>query len=133
VNLVKKPALPREQRLCQFCKNYQIEDEFHFILKCEKYSNLRTTFFSAIDFIDTSHLNDEELFTFIMSFNKRDTEVINQVLYYVNSAFQLRFPSSFLTLKTLIKIKINLLRLQPCPYTMSTYVIYSVNKVMGIW
>jgi hypothetical protein len=51
-------------------QKYQIVDEFHFMLKCEKYSDLRTSLFSAIDFIDTSHLNDEELFTFIMSYKQ---------------------------------------------------------------
>jgi hypothetical protein len=56
----KKPALPQEQRLCQFCKNGQIEDEFHFMLKCEKYSVLRTSLFSAIDLIDISNINNEE-------------------------------------------------------------------------
>ena len=31
----------RENRLCTFCNQNDIEDEFHFIFKCPFYSNLR--------------------------------------------------------------------------------------------
>ena len=36
--------LLRENRLCTFCNQNDIEDEFHFILKCPFYSNLRHTY-----------------------------------------------------------------------------------------
>ena len=31
----------RRNRTCQFCNTGEIEDEFHFILKCPLYHNLR--------------------------------------------------------------------------------------------
>ena len=34
----------RENRLCTFCNQNDIEDEFHFILKCPFYSTLRQTY-----------------------------------------------------------------------------------------
>ena len=34
----------REISFCTFCNQNDIEDEFHFILKCPLYSNLRQTY-----------------------------------------------------------------------------------------
>jgi hypothetical protein len=36
--------LPREKRLCTLCSCNAVEDETHFILECEKYSNERKIF-----------------------------------------------------------------------------------------
>ena len=33
--------IEREQRLCTFCNQHQIETEFHFLLICPKYTELR--------------------------------------------------------------------------------------------
>ena len=36
---------PREQRICQFCNMGKIEDEYHFLLVCPNYPDLRRKFF----------------------------------------------------------------------------------------
>ena len=36
--------IDREQRLCTFCNQHQIETEFHFLLICPKYIELRKLF-----------------------------------------------------------------------------------------
>jgi hypothetical protein len=33
--------IDREYRLCQICENDEIEDEYHFMLKCERYRVIR--------------------------------------------------------------------------------------------
>jgi hypothetical protein len=34
-------SIDRQERICDFCNYSCIEDEFHFILKCNKYDNMR--------------------------------------------------------------------------------------------
>ena len=40
-------GLEKEKRVCPFCPNY-MEDEFHFLLKCEVYENQRENFLYPI-------------------------------------------------------------------------------------
>ena len=42
-----------ENRLCTFCNSNSIEDEFHFLMACPNYNELRKTLFTSI-----SHLHD---------------------------------------------------------------------------
>ena len=42
----------RHERLCVYCEN-EVEDEFHFILKCPKYSILRRQYIKPFYFIHT--------------------------------------------------------------------------------
>ena len=37
--------IPREQRVCQFCNMRKVEDEYHFLLVCPNYRDLRRNFF----------------------------------------------------------------------------------------
>lgn len=37
--------IPREQRICQFCNMRKVEDEYHFLLVCPNYRDLRRKFF----------------------------------------------------------------------------------------
>ena len=36
--------LPREERLCQQCSTNEVETEVHFLLRCEKYTDIRERF-----------------------------------------------------------------------------------------
>ena len=44
----KRPTVPREQRLCEFCDQSEIEDEYHMIFSCKIYADLRKTFYEKI-------------------------------------------------------------------------------------
>ena len=58
--------LPREDRLCSLCSQGEVETELHFLLQCDKYKDIRASFFPKIkakykDFdatIDKSSLKD---------------------------------------------------------------------------
>lgn len=39
----KPPSIPREKRLCNFCKLF-VEDEKHFVLSCSKYDQCRLNY-----------------------------------------------------------------------------------------
>ena len=44
----KRPVVPREQRLCEFCNQNEIEDEYHMTFFCKIYADLRVTFLDTI-------------------------------------------------------------------------------------
>jgi hypothetical protein len=41
IKIGRHNGVPRENRLCQQCNMHVIENEFHFLLVCPKYHNLR--------------------------------------------------------------------------------------------
>ena len=44
-----KPSLPVEQRLCNFCNSLSLDNELHFLIKCEFHTNAIKTFYSDLD------------------------------------------------------------------------------------
>ena len=38
-------GMPRDERLCNFCNMRKVEDEYHFLLVCPKYTELRRKYF----------------------------------------------------------------------------------------
>jgi hypothetical protein len=40
-----KPKIPREERFCKFCA--EVETEEHFLISCNKYKDIRKTFFQS--------------------------------------------------------------------------------------
>ena len=44
----KRPIVPREQRLCEFCNHNEIEEEYHMFFSCKIYADLRVTFLDKI-------------------------------------------------------------------------------------
>ena len=48
--------LPRENRLCTHCSNRVVEDEFLFLTECNKYNNIRGTYFSRTEDICSGFL-----------------------------------------------------------------------------
>ena len=44
--------LPRNERYCQCCNTLDIEDEYHFVLVCPCYNNIRKTYIKNIFMLD---------------------------------------------------------------------------------
>jgi hypothetical protein len=61
--------IPVEQRICPLCKQ-EIEDEYHFIMKCQNLDELRNKFFDEIISVvpHFSAMNNTEKFNFIYKF-----------------------------------------------------------------
>ena len=57
------PKIPSENRICTKCDLQETEDEFHFIMKCKAYDNLRKILLYHIkDIYNTDNLSDKDLF-----------------------------------------------------------------------
>ena len=49
-------GLPTDERVCNVCKSGEVEDEKHFLLKCEEYNNYRISFNNIIlNILPSSH------------------------------------------------------------------------------
>ena len=63
-----------EERVCEICGNGEVEDESHFLLKCNEYEDLRTVLFNNCSAInpDFVNLNDTEKFIYIVNCQERE-------------------------------------------------------------
>ena len=43
-----KPRIPPSKRLCEMCNLNKVEDEFHVLFHCTKYTELRIKYFTSI-------------------------------------------------------------------------------------
>lgn len=53
---------PVIERTCKFCILDEIEDEFHFLLQCALYNNLRREIYQSVNFSNNSYLSQDNLF-----------------------------------------------------------------------
>ena len=59
------PKIPLSNRLCQVC---DLEDEFHFVMRCSLLEQPRQKLFSELsDIFDTNNVSPDTLFQMIMS------------------------------------------------------------------
>ena len=85
--------IDREDRLCQICNVEFIEDEKHFLLKCENYSDIRNTFLNNVfeSYINTKQLSPDDLLQF--TFLCEDQETINNLLKFIGQITDIREKS----------------------------------------
>jgi len=87
------PKTPSEKRICQFCILNEIEDEFHFLMRCSFTKNLRSNLISDLnDVIHISSISQNELFNIII--HPSDYDIIKLVGSFVTKASALRFSST---------------------------------------
>ena len=70
-----------------------VEDEFHFLLTCKAHHAERNEFFTKINaiIVPFESYTSQERFLFLMSTN--DTEVIMQLIYFIEKCLQIRQSS----------------------------------------
>jgi hypothetical protein len=65
-------GLHTSNRICttRICKTGDIEDESHFLFKCEKYSNYRRSFqCNILSILQKNHLSENQILKFCMKSN----------------------------------------------------------------
>ena len=76
-----------DQRFCQLCisnNNYFIEDEYHVLLKCPFYQELRTVYLNM--YIDLP----VNLYTFTKIMSSKDNNELSRLALYIANMFKLR-------------------------------------------
>ena len=80
-----RPVVPRENRLCKFCNNNQIEDESHFIFECTQFEPQRSNFLQKCYnlFPSTKLLNNQDLLQFI--FMNPNPQLLSDLISYIHN------------------------------------------------
>ena len=92
-----RPIVHRDQRFClqPKCDNTvsslsddmkHVENEYHFVMKCSQYDQLRSEMFARIQAADFRHMNDQEKFVFLLT----TQSVAKLVAQFVVDAFDER-------------------------------------------
>ena len=81
---------PHNDRFCPVCNSGMIEDEFHFLLHCPKYSIPREKFYNQIqhNFVDFNELSSTELLIKLM--NSQNFSLNSHLLKFVSLCNDLR-------------------------------------------
>ena len=84
----RRHNIKTENRLCKFCNTNSVEDEFHFIISCNKYSSLRNALFSKLSKNDNnfSKLSPDEKFIYIINLKSNSEDILT----YINKCYHLR-------------------------------------------
>lgn len=76
----KRMPIERQSRLCQICHKNQIEDEFHFILECSEFRDLRHQYIKRYFYTRPSMAKLLDLF------NSNNKAILTNLCKYVNAA-----------------------------------------------
>jgi len=83
--------IPVEARICEFCSTNEVENEFHFMMICPLYRELRKEMWMNVRPLlpqPCMIYSDEDKFLTLMSAKNRD--VIRKVLRYIKQAMKVR-------------------------------------------
>ena len=76
--------IPKEERLCTFCDFNVLEDEFHAVMICEKYEEIRCFY------IPQCYLNPPSIHNFNKLMSTQDDNTIFQLSIFIYKLFELR-------------------------------------------
>ena len=86
------PIIPVTDTLCKYCDLREVENEYHFVMKCKLYNLHHAKLLSDID--DTfviDNLSPDDIFLLIMS--ATDFDHLQLVIKFINLCFQTRSSS----------------------------------------
>ena len=75
----------RSLRICTFCDSQEVEDEFHCVLTCNRYTDLENVFFRNIIII-----NRVCMYKFIVHLKSSKRKTLLNLCYYLREAFARR-------------------------------------------
>ena len=76
--------IPRSERYCMYCRTRDIEDEYHFIIICPCFEQIRKKF------IKRHHYEHPSMFKFLNLLKSDDNDIITNLAKYLKAAFTLR-------------------------------------------
>jgi len=85
-----KPKTDRNLRICKLCNSNQVEDEYHFIMQCSLYNDLREELFSKLCTIDKTFPDLQMHNRFIYLFCNGNPQIQCWFGKYVHNCFTVR-------------------------------------------
>ena len=74
----------RAQRLCTLCDKSEVEDEYHFVIICPSYINLRQMY------IHSYYFRKPSVFKFTQLMQNKNMSILKKLGKYIYEAFNLR-------------------------------------------
>ena len=86
----KADPLPPELRICQNCDSNSIENEYHVIMKCDKYQRERIEVFESLSKLSPpfKFMTTFNQFKFIMKYGANDTEIGSSILPIISKIME---------------------------------------------
>jgi hypothetical protein len=81
-------SIPLNERKCEFCDRNDIEDEYHFVLICPFYADIRTKY------INRFYQKHPSVFKFLLLLNSSSQKVLYSLALFCKYAFKLRLESA---------------------------------------
>jgi hypothetical protein len=78
----------KKMKICKQCNCEAVEDEEHLLIKCNKYSFARNTFFSNINKKKISELSDRNKFIWLLS--NEDREICKNLANFIATCLSIR-------------------------------------------
>ena len=77
-----KPKTPLNGRICRFCSANSVEDEKHFLIECDFYSDFRYDLFESASKLNENfhHFNSEQNLSFVMDSDVLQFNIANYPL-----------------------------------------------------
>ena len=138
----ERPSVSREMRHCELC-NTDVEDEFHFMLKCPVYASIRK------QLINGYYWRRPSMYKLVKLFNTTKRKEIIALAKYVYQAFKLRreliavnwdvLPCLLLILRPLSNLKLLLRHVVFVCYRCTDYAVllyeclFYVLACTGLW
>ena len=83
IEVGRRDNIPTEDRVCYVCDSHDVEDEYHFIMNCSAYDNLRNLYLPHLSNLQ----KNVRLFNRLMNADERITKNLAMFIYF---AFKLR-------------------------------------------
>lgn len=89
----RQNSIPINDRLCKMCNKSVIEDEVHFLLNCEKYTELRQSFQNDIkNYLELSNnINNRKL---LFCIDSSSLKVLKITSLFINKCLLIRNQSA---------------------------------------
>jgi hypothetical protein len=75
-------GIDRSDRICRLCSLNQIESEYHFLLCCPAYANIRNKYFGHLPWPNTN--------TFVNILSSKRHYILTKTAYYLKESFKCR-------------------------------------------
>ena len=82
---VNNRMVPESDRICKYCSTNEIEDEFHFVMRCPLYQQQRKSLFKNLSL---AKLSEKEIFIKLMSAS--DVALSSSFSKFITECFDIR-------------------------------------------
>ena len=80
----------RNERLCKQCESQNIEDEFHYLMKCPKYSDIRKKLFSAANETVRNFMQMSDQSKFLILLKNESTLITEATAKFIHHGMYIR-------------------------------------------